>query len=55
MAMDIETLESLARDLENEELMGEDERALSAADILPVLETLDGRGVDLTFALAEIA
>ena len=55
MAMDSETLEALARDIEIEEPMGEDERVLSAADILPILETLDERGVDLTFALAEIA
>jgi hypothetical protein len=40
----------LATALEAEDLLGDDERALTANDIFPVLEALDARGVDLTLA-----
>lgn len=44
--MDSEKIERLALDLEAEELLGTD-KVLEAADIIPVLEVLWEKGVDL--------
>jgi hypothetical protein len=49
-----EELYAIAVELESEGLEGEDERVLGVADLLPVLESLQEKGVDFR-ALASVS